>query len=90
MVLKERTDLLSTLPGALIAWGLPIAAMILAIGIPHPIKTWCRVALNCEMGIQRNQRLSFALKYEILPLILIFLPLNLRQGSQTFAANIDE
>jgi hypothetical protein len=46
MVLKERTDLLSTLPGALIAWGLPIAAMILAIGIPHPIKTWCRVALN--------------------------------------------
>ena len=50
MVLKERTDLLSTLPGALIAWGLPIAAMILAIGIPHPIKTWCRVALNCEMG----------------------------------------
>ena len=36
-----------------------------------------------------NQRLSFALKYEILPLILIFLPLNLRQGSQTFAANID-
>lgn len=50
----------------------------------------CRVALIVRWEIQRNQRLSFALKYEILPLILIFLPLNLRQGSQTFAANIDE
>jgi len=41
----------------------------------------CRVALNCEMRNPPNQRLCFALKHEILPLILIFLPLNLRQGS---------
>ncbi|WP_152007180.1 hypothetical protein [Hoeflea sp. EC-HK425] len=46
----EKFDFLSTIPGALIAWGLPIAAMILAIGVPHPVKTWIWVGALVWMG----------------------------------------
>ncbi|NND19200.1 MAG: hypothetical protein HKN98_11530 [Silicimonas sp.] len=50
MAPKERSDLLTTLPGLLIAWGLPIAAMLLAIGVPHPVKTWVWVGALIWMG----------------------------------------
>ena len=40
MASSDRSDFLSTLPGVLVGWGLPIAAMLLVIGVPHPVKTW--------------------------------------------------
>ncbi|MSU90348.1 hypothetical protein GE300_12080 [Rhodobacteraceae bacterium 2CG4] len=45
-----KTDFLSTLPGALIAWGLPIVAMVLVIGVPHPVKTWTWTGALIWMG----------------------------------------
>ena len=50
MASPDRSDFLSTLPGVLIGWGLPIAAMLLAIGVPHPVKTWVWVAALILMG----------------------------------------
>lgn len=50
MASSDRTDFLSTLPGVLIGWGLPIAAMFLVIGVPHPVKTWVWVAALIWMG----------------------------------------
>ncbi|MBD3624426.1 MAG: hypothetical protein HUJ24_03405 [Rhodobacteraceae bacterium] len=46
----QKSDFLSTLPGGLIGWGLPIAAMLLVIGVPHPVKTWVWVAALVWMG----------------------------------------
>ena len=50
MASSDRPDFLSTLPGVLIGWGLPIAAMFLVIGVPHPVKTWVWVAALIWMG----------------------------------------
>ena len=50
MASGDRSDFLSTLPGGLIGWGLPIAAMLLAIGVPHPVKTWVWVIALIWMG----------------------------------------
>jgi hypothetical protein len=46
----EKSDFLSTFPGVLFGWGLPIAAMLLAIGVPHPVKTWVWVIALIWMG----------------------------------------
>lgn len=46
----RKQDFLATLPGALIAWGLPVAAMVAVIGVPHPVKTWVWVAGLAWMG----------------------------------------
>ncbi|MEY8828816.1 hypothetical protein AB9K34_10435 [Sedimentitalea sp. XS_ASV28] len=46
----KKQDFLATLPGTLIAWGLPIAAMVAVIGVPHPVKTWVWVAGLLWMG----------------------------------------
>jgi hypothetical protein len=44
-------DFLSTLPSLLVAWVLPVAAMVLVIGVPHPVKTWVWVAALAWMGV---------------------------------------
>lgn len=46
----KRTDLLTTIPGFTINWGIPIAAMLLTIGVPHPLKTWVWVGALVWMG----------------------------------------
>ena len=45
-----RKDFLATPLGTLVAWGLPIGAMLLMIGTPHPLKTWVWVGALVWMG----------------------------------------
>lgn len=47
---NER-DFLASLPGTLIAWGLPVLAMVAVIGVPHPVKTWVWAGALAWMGI---------------------------------------
>lgn len=48
--MAENRDFLASLRGTLIAWGVPIAAMVAVIGVPHPVKTWVWVAALGWMG----------------------------------------
>jgi hypothetical protein len=49
--IREKSDLLASLPGFVVHWGLPIAAMVLTIGVPHPVKTWVWIAALAWTGI---------------------------------------
>lgn len=42
---------MTTLSGTLLAWGLPIAAMVALVGVPHPAKTWGWVGALVWMGV---------------------------------------
>lgn len=44
-------DLLTSLRGFTINWGLPIAAMVLTIGVPHPVKSWVWAGALIWMGV---------------------------------------
>lgn len=47
----DNRDFLATFSRTIVAWGLPIAAMIAVIGVPHPVKTWVWVAGLVWMGV---------------------------------------
>lgn len=47
---KRPRDLVATPLGFALHWGLPIAAMLAVIGVPHPVKTWVWVAALVWMG----------------------------------------
>lgn len=42
---------LSSIPGILFAWGIPIGAMLAMMGIPHPVKTWVWAGGLIWMGV---------------------------------------
>lgn len=48
---NSNRDFLSSIPGMLIAWGIPIVAMLAMLGVPHPVKTWVWTGALVWMGV---------------------------------------
>lgn len=44
-------DVLASLPGALIAWGLPVAMMAGVVGVLHPVRIWVWVGALVWIGM---------------------------------------
>lgn len=51
METSAQDDLLSSYKSFALSWGIPIAAMIGAISVAHPAKTWIWVVALAWMGI---------------------------------------
>ena len=47
----RQNDFLSSVPGMLVAWGIPIVAMLAVLGVPNTVKTWVWTSALIWMGV---------------------------------------